>query len=90
MGGVCGMNEGGGWELEGGAGMAGLSRLTITVAGRRLGMTYRGVCGLIAEGRLEEGGDVRGVRTVTAESLDRELERRVLPALVGVAKEGVA
>jgi hypothetical protein len=53
-------------------------------------MTYRGVCGLIAEGRLEEGGDVRGVRTVTAESLDRELERRVLPALVGVAKEGVA
>jgi hypothetical protein len=70
--------------------MSKATRYTITVAARLLRMTYNGARKLIAEGKLEEAGDVRGIRTVTAESLCVELERRGLPVPREAEREGNA
>ena len=52
---------------------------TFTRAARALNLTYSGVRKLVSTGMLEEGDDVRGIRTVTADSLYAELQRRGLP-----------
>lgn len=49
---------------------------TFTTAARILGITWSGVRQMVARGALIEAGDVRGIRTVTAESLMAAVAKR--------------